>query len=47
VQPRIDYYRALWAVRHELTRALYQRVPQLAPASPIAEVEASEINLFA
>jgi SAM-dependent methyltransferase len=47
VQPRIDYYRALWAVRHELTRALYQRVPQLAPASSIAEVEASEINLFA
>jgi glycosyltransferase involved in cell wall biosynthesis len=54
VQPRIDFYRALWAVRHELTEALYQRVPQLRPAGEfaaaepaLAEVEASEINLFA
>jgi hypothetical protein len=31
VAPRIAWYRSLLARREELTRALYERVPELAP----------------
>jgi SAM-dependent methyltransferase len=42
VSPRIAWYRSLWERRLELTRALYQRVPELAPTG--AEIDLADAS---
>lgn len=42
VSSRITWYRSLWERRSELTRALYQRVPELAPAG--AEIDFADVG---
>jgi SAM-dependent methyltransferase len=42
VSPRITWYRSLWERRLELTHALYQRVPELAPAR--AEIDFANVG---